>query len=344
MNFDTMNETDVREIVVRPWLHALGYRQGSENDIVSEKSLRYPRLSLGRKKKSDPVLAGRADYVCQVTSFGRWVVEVKAPFVDLTSDDAEQAHTYAAHPDIAALYYVLTNGREFKLFRTSHPHAPDLSWKFSETAGLMPILANVLGPASIKKRVMATKPDTNLPLGPNLPSSLQLVGGFVTYIDHETNNPLVVIPESTKGSRATVVGDSVSRTESGLIRVHLTLAGPNSLWDYLNRLGGIEGYTFETADEFISEDSERPTIFQNYLEATIKAGTIIPAIPGQTQQPMQLPCDLFWSASTEAAGYLVDGKFIGDFGIAYETRFALLGQEHLIEYSGYGIFQVVARP
>jgi hypothetical protein len=344
INFDSMNETDVREVIVRPWLHSLGYRQGTENDIVSEHSLRYPRLSLGRKKKTDPALAGRADYVCHVTSYGRWVVEVKAPSVHLTLDDAEQAHTYAAHPEVAALYFVVTNGREFRLHRTSHPQEPELSWGYSEIEQKMPVLQSILGPESIKALVTAIKPDIGVPLAIGHKSSMSLVGGFITYLDHQSDNPLLVFPDTMKGARATVVGETVSRTNEGLIRVRLTLAGPNTIWDLLNRLGGIDGYVFETADEFVSKDAERPTIFQGRTESILLAGTKIPPIPGHSNTEVTLPFDLRWSAFTEAAGYLSNGKFVGDFGIAYDALLDTPGNATRFEYGGYGVFEIVARP
>jgi hypothetical protein len=64
-HFDTMNEMDVREIIVRPLLHKLGYKHGTKANIRTEVSLRYERAFLGRKKPTkDPPLAGRADYIC----------------------------------------------------------------------------------------------------------------------------------------------------------------------------------------------------------------------------------------------------------------------------------------
>jgi hypothetical protein len=93
-DLEAMNETDVREIIVRPLLHRLGYRQGTEATIITEKTLRYSRQHLGRKDpKKDPDLVGRADYICEVISYGRWTVEVKSPQHELTVDDAHQAHT-----------------------------------------------------------------------------------------------------------------------------------------------------------------------------------------------------------------------------------------------------------
>src|SRR5688500_14442416 len=126
-DFDTMNETDVREIIVRPLLARLGYAHGTASTIRTEVPLSYNHAFLGRKKPTkDPPLRGRADYVCDVTSFGRWCVEVKAPHQTLSDDDIAQAHTYAAHPEISASYFLITNGREFRLFATGALSAPIL--------------------------------------------------------------------------------------------------------------------------------------------------------------------------------------------------------------------------
>lgn len=111
-SFESMNEQDVREEVVRPFLHELGYRHGTPATIKTEQALRYDRAFLGRKKpQKDPLLEGRADYICEAVSYGRWVVEVKSPQFDISQDDVEQAHTYSAHPEIAATYFIVTNGR-----------------------------------------------------------------------------------------------------------------------------------------------------------------------------------------------------------------------------------------
>ncbi len=93
-DIDTMNEMDVRELIVRPLLHQLGYRQGTEANIETEKVLRYKKIFLGRKNPDkDPDLVGRADYTCKVLSYAGWVVEVKSPKHDLDVEDAYQAHT-----------------------------------------------------------------------------------------------------------------------------------------------------------------------------------------------------------------------------------------------------------
>jgi hypothetical protein len=75
-SFDNMTEADVREEIVRPLLQQLGYQRGTDNNIRTEVTLRYARQFLGHKKSNDPDLVGRADYICEVISLARWVVEV----------------------------------------------------------------------------------------------------------------------------------------------------------------------------------------------------------------------------------------------------------------------------
>lgn len=105
-HFDSMNETDVREAIVRPLLTQLGYAHGTVANIRTEVTLRYDRAFIGRKKPGkDPKLEGRADYICEAVTFGRWTVEVKPPNVPLSQDDVEQAHTYSAHPEISASHF-----------------------------------------------------------------------------------------------------------------------------------------------------------------------------------------------------------------------------------------------
>ena len=110
LDFTNLNETDVREEILAPLIRSLGYRSGTENDVIREQSLRYPRAFLGRKKPGqDPVLRGKADYILDARNAVRWVIEAKAPDVELDLDAVEQAYTYASHPEVRAVYFVLSN-------------------------------------------------------------------------------------------------------------------------------------------------------------------------------------------------------------------------------------------
>src|SRR5690606_15162772 len=120
LNFKNFNETDVREEVLAPLIRMLGYRSGSKDNVVREQSLRYPRAFLGRKNtKKDPILRGKADYILEVGSTVRWVIEAKSPDVEIDFDSVEQAYTYANHPEIRAVYFALCNGKRFVVFQTN---------------------------------------------------------------------------------------------------------------------------------------------------------------------------------------------------------------------------------
>lgn len=181
-HIDGMNEDDVAGELVRPLCRALGYTQGNpEANLRSQISLQYDKAFLGHKDgKKDPVLRGRPDFVCEVVSYARWVVEAKKPSITLSQDDSYQGHTYATHPEIAAEFYMLTNGREFRLYRVGNPDNPALTWQKEETDELLPALQNFLGPDAMKKRAQ-TKIDLGKPLAVGLGSSVEIVGGHIVY-------------------------------------------------------------------------------------------------------------------------------------------------------------------
>ena len=102
-NFERMVEQDVREDIITPLLHKLGYAQGTENDIRRSHylKLRYARNYFGRKKPStDQPLSGYADYILDVGGQIRWVIEAKPPTAPIGEADIDQAFHYARHPEI----------------------------------------------------------------------------------------------------------------------------------------------------------------------------------------------------------------------------------------------------
>jgi len=73
-DFQQMNEADVREEVIAPLLRHLGYRSGTNHNVIREQPLSYPKAFLGRKQRNDPILRGKADYICEAYSQVRWVI------------------------------------------------------------------------------------------------------------------------------------------------------------------------------------------------------------------------------------------------------------------------------
>lgn len=318
--FDEMNETDVREMIVRPLLRDLGYEHGTENNIRTEQTFRYAKTFLGRKKPNkDPDIVGRADYILDVIGVGRWVVEVKAPSEDITQDVVEQAFTYAAHPEVAALFFLVTNGRTFQLYRTSSLTAPLMAWTWDETEEVLLALANLVGPEAIRRKTKLLEPDTGKPLAKNVSSSVRIIGGHIRYEDHTSNCPALDI-DMINGLELPVTGESVKRLADGRIHAIVNTAKSAPLLGNLSDLVGREDkYDFYTSDEYISTDPERPTIFQNLYQTSTPAGTPV-SIPGMGKIPLMFSFQM--TATTEAVGYVDGDLFKGTMQLSYEFRFS----------------------
>lgn len=306
-DIEAMNETDVREVIVRPLLRRLGYRQGSSANIRTELTLSYGKLFLGRKKDSDRDLRGRADYICEVLSAGKWVVEVKGPDQPLTLEDAHQAHSYAAHPEVAGLFSLLTNGREFRLYRTSQPETPILTWNVDQTEGQWVKIANLLSPAAIE-RLVRVPSVVGKPLGIGIDSRAELVGGGIIYRGGKIN-----------GVRLSVASGHLHRVPDDRIECEFRLNGPFDGWDSFNKAAGIERYLLVTSAEYLSTAVELPTVFQGSFLAVIPRGTPFPNFPFTVPQldAQYIQRDLSIFAQIEAVGFVDANNFKGTFEIAY---------------------------
>jgi hypothetical protein len=292
-------------------LQRLGYGVAAPARVKTEEPLKY---SLGRKKRTDPVLRGVCDYVCEVVSYGRWVVEAKGGAETLTDDDAEQAHTYTHHPAVAGFFYLVTNGGLFRLYDRD-PKRPLLEWTLGEMDQKWSIIENLLSPAAIMRRAQVYAVDVGKPLAQGMGSSARIVGGFLTYDEFFSSNAQLLAQLSKHvGLRGTFTGSAISRTESGLIRARIEVAAPYKEWDELNKLAGITGYELETAEEAISTDPDKPTIFQGVFSGNLKRGLRV-RFPGGPYQ--RLPLGVTMAADVQAVGYLEDRKFLGTFRIGY---------------------------
>ena len=110
MKLDGGGASDVRAEIAEPFLAALGYKRGTANDIARERTRKYQRHFLGRKKSTDQPRRGYADYILSVHGAGRWVLETKAPNEPIDIDAIDQAISYARHPEVAASYSAVLNG------------------------------------------------------------------------------------------------------------------------------------------------------------------------------------------------------------------------------------------
>lgn len=308
LNFEQLNETDVREEVITPLLRQLGYRSGTAANIIREQLLRYPKHFLGRKNpKADPELRGKADYILEVDEGVRWVIEAKAPNCTLDCNEIEQAWSYASHPEVRAVYFVLCNGRQLQVFQTDQsPVAePLLEVAYEELDEKWTTLANLLDPAA----VTADHPRQDIVVGPalgeNLRSVARITNGVITY----ENN--------TMGARAlnelqlSVLSGAVERDDDGRLTVFLRTIGPSRSLQELNERLGLSDFEMLSTDNVLSSDASRPTVFKYSDQLILPAGEEILDI---TQwRKIHLPQNLRCDTNATAEGVLNDRIFAGHF-------------------------------
>jgi hypothetical protein len=200
-----------------------------------------------------------------------------------------------------------------------------LSWSFENTNEVLLKLFNVLSPEAMRKRAKLAEVDPGNPLARGLASKLRIIGGEIVYEDHVSDHPLLKI-ESINGLRLPVTGGSVRRTQDGRIVGHVDVAEVAPLMRELNAAMGVtNGYDFFSATEYLSEDPENPSIFQNLVRNTIPAGTPI-AVPGLGKIPA--PFEMSCSAFTEAVGFVENDRFMGTIRLSYEFSFTKI-QPHI---------------
>jgi len=324
-DFDSVNEQDVREKIVRPLIESLGYGRDAETRVITEKTLRYDRSSLGHKKpKTDPPLAGRADYICEVISFGKWVIEVKHPSQKLSQDDVEQAYTYAMHPEIAASFFLITNGRKFLLYQTANLERAALEWNFEDEDKDESLLrlSNVLSPSAFRTRAKNTLIDPGRPLGKGLASRLLIIGGQITNDEYSGNHPFVPV-KSINGLSLPVTGGYVTRAEDKRIMGHV-LVGKAVAFIPNSAVGVPDSYDFFSATDYLSDDRERPTIFQNLMTGIVQAGSTFD-LPGMQRLPM--PFGWSYTQFTEAVGFVREDRFVGTMSQTYDFIFSNMSPE-----------------
>jgi hypothetical protein len=306
-DFARMNETDVREQILVDLLRVLGYRHSSPNDIITEQSLRYPALALGRKKKTDPKLRGKADYILEVEKRLRWVIEVKSPAAPLTDDDRDQAWSYAIHPEVKALFYLVTNGRAFELFRAGEGPGtgPVLAFTHEELRDNLRIVANVLSPESLKRDFPTYVLDVGLPLAPGLRSFAKVNNGWLTYTACRPQLPRTPLV----GLKVHFSGGSMERTEGGRIALFLRVSSPYQQIDDFLRSMRFDVFEMESDGDVLSTDLNSPTVLRAVLDYQMPAGSRLFDI--SSGSPVVLSFEMHVLSRAVACGYFENGKFKG---------------------------------
>ena len=306
-SFQKFNETDVREEIIAPLIRKLGYQSGTSNNVIREQPLRYPHIFIGRKDfKKDPILRGKADYILEAGSV-RWVIEAKAPDVAIDVDAIEQAYTYANHPEVRAVYFVLCNGRTLIIYQTNMgPTAQKiLELKYEDFDAHFHKLSNLLSPTSIISNHPQVVPDPGIPIGNGLRSVARVTNGLIGYHSSSINMPALTQMQTS------IFGGGIERDENGHLVALFTTIAPTRSIQQLNERLGLTKIEMFSQDSCIPSDKLKPTIFRLDQTATFPEGERLLDI--NTWQEVQLPCNMTCRVIAEASGYLEKNRFFGTF-------------------------------
>jgi hypothetical protein len=306
-DFTTLNEADIREEIIAPLLKYLGYRSGTDNNVIREQTLHYPHAFLGRKKPNDPPVRGRADYICEAQKKIRWVIEAKPPNADISADDNEQAYTYANHPEIRAVYFCLTNGKSFQVFQTNRgpgqPPVYECSYEDLPLA-LVP-LQNLLSPSAVLRTFPTTEIDTGLPIGEGLRSIVRMTNGVIVY---ETNS---IGNKPLEGMTFTISRGAIQRNDAGRLEAYLETIAPLQALQSLNEKLGLNKFTLFSEDAAVSSDPSKPTIFIGTTEHVLPQGE--KCLDLARWQEVEFQCNIRVRTTATAVGTLSGNVFAGRF-------------------------------
>jgi hypothetical protein len=333
--FDAMNEADVREEVIAPLIKAMGYRTGTEHNVLRELSLTYSRVQLGREKANDPPLRGKADYVLEAGGRVRWIIEAKAPADPLDAAVEAQAWSYANHPEVRAIYFLVTNGRQFRLYVTNRgpDAAPVLEFAYEEIPQRLAAITNTLGPAAMLRDHPDIVIDDGEPLGPGLRSTLRISSGRLKV--HRVEPAIAPIDQMT----VSIVDGSASRRPDGGITVSYRTEVAVNVLQTMNEQIGLNIVDLVTDDDVLSTDPAHPTVFRAAREMLIPKGS--PTIDINTWQHANAPVDFRVQVVIEARGHLAGQKFAGDFTSTMRMSFDMPGAgPKVLDFKNSGSFEL----
>jgi len=306
-NFNDLNETDIREEIIAPLLRYLGYRSGTDNNIIREQSLSYPKNYIGHKKNTDPILRGRADYICEARNKVRWVIEAKPPDACLDKNAEAQSWSYANHPEVRAVYFCLSNGKEFKIFQTNKgPDAEAIfQCKYQELKASLTIIENILSPVSIIRDHPTLVIDTGIPIGQGLRSIVRITNGTIIYQKNNLNLQLFM------GLTMSITNGSIERNESGKLEAYIETEVPFQSLQQLNEKLGLHIMRLFSESNTISLDPDNPTIFAASTNNILPQGEKV--LNFLTGQETSFPMNIHVQTETTASGYLEGNIFKGEF-------------------------------
>jgi hypothetical protein len=263
---------------------------------------------LGTKNpKNDPLLRGKADYVLEVERKVVWVVEAKAPSVDIGSNEMEQAWSYANHPEIRAAYFALCNGKTLQIYQVNKGPkcGPVANFRYEEFREKLEVIRNVLGPKALLRDFPDVSPDLAEPIGPGLRSLVRIASGIIRYEKNSLNSSVL------NDIQITVVSGAVQRNEDNKLIAYLRTIVPVQSLQALNEKLGLDEFEMTSDDKTISNDKNKQTIFKYSRSIILPVGEKV--LDLSTWKTIDLPINIRCDVKAQASGFLQANKFSGKF-------------------------------
>lgn len=325
------NETEVRFHIIDPIIRLLGYPGDDNAYLYLEEKLEYPYMHIGRRSKKDVPL-GFPDYRAGLKGGrGSFVIEAKAGNVPITSLEVEQAHSYAAHAQVGANYFILCNGSAIAVYQTlsGSNAAPITTIPLSEIAERFHELQNILTPGNLAKNCQI-KHDTRLKVAEGLGSLARIRSGHYlmscyayrilmdgadcTALIRQSAPQLSILDEQLELLKTAfelrVSGGVVERGVDGRLTAHVEFAGATIHNHQAMAIMGITEATFATADDFISIEPDNPTIFESLKDFTVSRGTLMPELFGGSST---IEGDVTGNMFIKAAMHFREGMLQGQY-------------------------------
>lgn len=140
-------EDSVREILLVPFLKALGYTPYGHFSITRSPALTHPYVLIGTKKYRINIFP---DYLLKVKNRAVCIIDAKSPGENIRDGkNVEQAYSYAQHPDVRVHVYALFNGRELTVFHVNRIE-PILVVQVKDIESCWLDIVNVIAPMQIE--------------------------------------------------------------------------------------------------------------------------------------------------------------------------------------------------
>jgi len=113
-NDPDFKEDAVREEIVVPIIKRLRYSASGPNQVVRSKALLHPFVMIGSKKHPIHIIP---DYLLYSDGRPGLVIDAKRPKEEIVkSQHAEQAYSYAIHPEVRVRFYALCSGNQLAAY------------------------------------------------------------------------------------------------------------------------------------------------------------------------------------------------------------------------------------